>query len=296
MKDEPTARDDDNPQPSAFRRIPLRLIDQHADQPRRSMDDAALQELTRSVKEYGVLQPIRVRPREAGRYEVIAGHRRVVASRLAGLDDVPAMVVVTGEERAMIEALVENVQREDLNPIDRGEALRRLRVNLGTRSWEEVGRIIGISRRHVYHLLNVTKLPEPICEALRSRTITERHGRALLRLRRNPGLQMRLWRRILEEGLSGEDAFQLAGELMADSQPNLATRRSAGAAPTALHEATTSLVRLLPNASTSEIRSLRGPLENLHRQLEEVLTDAFHDDEHVTTIGCLREQRAGRCS
>src|SRR2546430_8305485 len=165
-----------------LRWLPIDSIDLSVDQPRRVFNEEALDELTDSVRQYGVLQPIRVRMC-GERHQVVAGHRRVMAARRAGLDSVPAVVAGRDDNRALIEALIENIQREELNPIDRGEALQRLRVNLGAQSWEEVGRVIGISRRHVYHLLNIAALPDPIRADIQAGNVNEKHGRALLRLR-----------------------------------------------------------------------------------------------------------------
>src|SRR5437016_12569698 len=102
--------------------VPIDLIVARSNQPRRSMDEERLRDLTDSVREYGVLQPIRLR-RFGSRYEVIAGHRRLAAARRAGLTELPAVVVNADDRRVLIESLIENIQREDLNPDDRGEAL-----------------------------------------------------------------------------------------------------------------------------------------------------------------------------
>jgi ParB family chromosome partitioning protein len=267
--------DDDE---SCLTRIALDRVDLTFDQPRRAVNDAGIEALTDSVSRYGVLQPIRVRIRHGRRYEVVAGHRRVLAARRAGLHEVPAVVVDADDSQAFIEALVENIQREDLNPIDRGEALRRLRVNLGTQSWEEVGRLIGISRRHVYHLLNVSKLPEPIREALRSGTITERHARALLRLRKLPDLQRTLWQRIESDDLSSEAAMLEAGRLLDQRQGPSPPSGEPPPASASLKQALERLRRVLPEASMSEVRPLRADLEDLLQRLHEVVTDAFSEE------------------
>jgi ParB/RepB/Spo0J family partition protein len=275
--------DDDE---SCLTHIALDRVDLTFDQPRRAVNDAGIEALTDSVSRYGVLQPIRVRVRQGRRYEVVAGHRRVLAARRAGLHEVPAVVVDADDSQAFIEALVENIQREELNPIDRGEALRRLRVNLGTQSWEEVGRLIGISRRHVYHLLNVSKLPEPIREALRSGTITERHARALLRLRKLPDLQRTLWQRIESDDLSSEAAMLEAGWLLDQRPAPSAPSEEPPLASASLKQALERLRRVLPEASMSEVRPLRADLEELLERLTEVMTDAFSEEhEHGVSNG-----------
>ncbi len=101
------------------------------------------------------------------------------ASQIAGCPDIPAIVVEQEDTQAYLDGLIENIQREDLNPIDRAEALAQLRVNLGSHSWEEVGHFLGISRRRIYHLLNLKDLPGNVQEHIRAGEITEKHGRAL---------------------------------------------------------------------------------------------------------------------
>jgi ParB/RepB/Spo0J family partition protein len=189
--------------------IPVALIDARPDQPRQRIGGSSLRELTESVRAHGILQPIRVRPR-GHRYQIIAGARRWSAARDAGLPTIPAVVVDVGDDEAYLEALVENVQREDLNAVDRAQALMRLRVSLGIQTWEEVGNLIGIRRAHVYRLLNTTKLPEVIRDDIRHGALSEKHGRALLSLRAHPAQQLALWDRIRAEHLSGDDAIRLA--------------------------------------------------------------------------------------
>jgi ParB/RepB/Spo0J family partition protein len=196
--------------------IPVGLIDARPDQPRQRMARGPLQELTDSVRIHGILQPIRVR-QKGDRYEVIAGARRVSAAREARLTTVPAVVVEVGDDEAYLEALVENIQREDLNPVDRAHALVRLRVSLGIQTWEEVGSLIGIRRAHVYRLLSITKLPEEIQEDIRIGHLTEKHGRALHSLRAHREHQFALWDRIHADHLSGDDAIRLASLLRRDA-------------------------------------------------------------------------------
>ncbi len=168
-----------------FRLIPVGLLEPRSDQPRRAIEPEGLEELTSSIRGCGVLQPIRVRPL-GDRYQIVAGERRWIAAQRAGLKEIPALIAEVDDDRAFIEALIENTQREDLNAVDRARALKRLRVTLGLRSWEEVGVCIGISRVHVHRLLNITRLPGAIQEDIRVSDLTEKHGRALLRLRRHP--------------------------------------------------------------------------------------------------------------
>jgi ParB family chromosome partitioning protein len=253
--------------------VPIDRIDGRHDQPRRSMDVDSLEELTQSIRRHGVLQPIRLR-RLGDRYEVVAGHRRLAAATRAGLTEMPAVIVEADDRQVFLESLVENIQREDLSPVDRGEALCRLREALGARSWNEVAGAIGLSRRHVYHLLNVTQLPEPIREDVRAGLITEKHGRALLRLRKHPNLQLGLWRSITTDALTGDESLQRSKDLVTAANPAGSVPDGAGGAerpaPT-LERAVADLLWLLPRATTREVRPLRSQLETVARQLSELI-------------------------
>jgi len=189
--------------------LPLDAIYPRSDQPRQSMDAQSLEELTASIRSNGVLQPIRVRSDGDG-WQIIAGERRWTAARAAGLTEIPAVVVAADDDTAYIEALIENIQREDLNQVDRAQALKRLRVNLGLQSWTQVGQTVGITRQHVYNLLNLMNLPPAIQEDIRVGDLTEKHGRALLSLRGYPQQQDTLWRLIGEREMSGADAIGAA--------------------------------------------------------------------------------------
>jgi ParB family chromosome partitioning protein len=198
--------------PSAprFMRLPLDTLEPNPDQPRREMSAEALEELAASIHRQGVLQPIRVREVQPGRYQIVAGHRRWRAAREAGLAEIPAVVADVNEEQAFVQALIENVVREDLSAVDRAYALRRLRDTFSLSSWEEVGQCIGIGRQHVHRLLNVTKLPPSIREDPLVSQLSEHHVRALTTLRHEPEEQLHLWRRILNEGLSGHASMDVA--------------------------------------------------------------------------------------
>ena len=192
--------------------IAIDRVEANPDQPRRAFDDATIDELAASIRARGLLQPIRVR-RRGDRFQVVAGERRPRAARLAGLREVPAIVVELDDDQAYVDALVENIQREALNPLDRAEALKRLRVALALLSWEAVGARIGVTRQTVDHLLNLTDLPPGIQEDLRSGGLTEKHGRALRLLHRDPALQGRAYAAIVEDGLSGEQAIALVRQM-----------------------------------------------------------------------------------
>ena len=149
-------------------------------QPRESFDDGALAELSESIRQYGILNPLTVRLR-AGRYELVAGERRLRAARLAGLREVPCIPLDVNMEDAGLIALVENLQRKDLDFIEEARGLQRL-IRMFGLSQEEAARRIGRSQSAVANKLRLLKLPEDVLEGLRQNGLSERHGRALLRL------------------------------------------------------------------------------------------------------------------
>lgn len=149
-------------------------------QPRKNFDEEALKELSESIRAYGVLNPLTVRLR-GGRYELVAGERRLRAAKLAGLREVPCILVDVNMEGASLIALVENLQRRDLDFIEEAVGINQLIIMFGM-SQEEAARRIGKSQSAVANKLRLLKLPRDVLEALRDNSLSERHGRALLRL------------------------------------------------------------------------------------------------------------------
>ncbi|PJI46172.1 MAG: chromosome partitioning protein ParB [Pseudomonas sp.] len=164
--------------------LPLDLIQRGKYQPRRDMDPQALEELAQSIKVQGVMQPIVVRPIDKGRYEIIAGERRWRASQQAGLDKIPAMVREVPDEAAIAMALIENIQREDLNPIEEAAALQRLQQEFQL-TQQQVADAVGKSRVTVANLLRLIALPEEIKTLLSHGDLEMGHARALLGLPEN---------------------------------------------------------------------------------------------------------------
>jgi ParB family chromosome partitioning protein len=159
--------------------IPLSLIVPNPDQPRREMDRASIEELAASIREHGVLQPILVQPLPDGRYQLIAGERRWRAARLAGLATVPALVRQVNEEERLELAIVENVQREDINAVEEAFAYRMLMERFGL-TQEQVAQRVGKSRAAVANTLRLLTLEPEILEGIQQGKITEGHARALL--------------------------------------------------------------------------------------------------------------------
>ena len=160
--------------------LPLGSIRPNPAQPRRVFDPAGLQELADSIREYGILQPLTVRRRENG-YELIAGERRLRAAGMAGLTQAPCLVAAVDEEASGMLALVENLQRRDLDFIEEAEGLARLMKTWGL-SQEQAARLLGKSQSAVANKLRLLKHSEPVLLALREAGLTERHARALLKL------------------------------------------------------------------------------------------------------------------
>ncbi|MBE7374141.1 ParB/RepB/Spo0J family partition protein [Pseudomonas lopnurensis] len=165
--------------------LPLDLIQRGKYQPRRDMDPQALEELAQSIRNHGVMQPIVVRPVSGGRYEIIAGERRWRASQQAGTETVPALVREVPDETAVAMALIENIQREDLNPIEEAVALQRLQQEFQL-TQQQVADAVGKSRVAVSNLLRLIALPEEIKTLLSHGDLEMGHARALLGL---PGEQ-----------------------------------------------------------------------------------------------------------
>ena len=183
-----------------LRELPVELIVANPNQPRRRFDEEALNALAGSLGERGVLQPVLVRPRPGGTYELVAGERRWRAAQIAGLAEIPALVRPR-DDAAMLElALIENMAREDLNPIEEARACAALVEELGL-TREEVGRRVGRGRVAVSNLLRLLDLPDETIELLEREQLSEGHGRALL-LAEDHATQRRLARDAVGEGWS----------------------------------------------------------------------------------------------
>ena len=182
--------------------IEIGLIDRNPDQPRKNFDDEALEELASSIKNYGVIQPIIVKEVD-GRYVIIAGERRWRASRIAGLKTVPCVVKNYTEQEVSEIAIIENLQREDLNPIESAKAIKSL-ISQYNLTQDEVADKIGKSRPAVANTLRLLLLPEQIISLVESNKLTAGHARALLAVE-NPVKQKELALQIVEQGLTVRD-------------------------------------------------------------------------------------------
>ena len=172
----------DAPAPAgAPQTLPLSALQAGKYQPRTRMDEGALYELAESIRGQGVMQPILVRPVDGGRYEIIAGERRFRAARLAGLDEVPVLVKPVADETAAVMALIENIQREDLNPLEEAQGLKRLVDEFGL-THEQAAQAVGRSRSAASNLLRLLNLAEPVQQMLMAGDLDMGHARALLAL------------------------------------------------------------------------------------------------------------------
>ncbi len=188
--------------------VPTARIKPSADQPRKSFDDESIAELAASITRHGVIQPLVVEEDGSGGYRIVAGERRWRAATRAGLSEVPAIVKVYGREKRLDIALVEHVQREDLNPVDEAEAYRQLMEATGL-TQDQVAERVGKSRSTVANALRLLGLPADAMEALRSGTISAGHARAILSAV-NPADRQVLLRRACDDGISVREAEALA--------------------------------------------------------------------------------------
>jgi ParB family chromosome partitioning protein len=200
-----------------LRELAIELVGPNPGQPRKRFDEDALQALAESIEERGVLQPVLVRPRPGGTYELVAGERRWRAAQLAGLPALPALVQKRDDAQSLEAALIENMAREDLNPIEAARAVAGLVEELGL-TREEVGRRVGRSRVAISNLLRLLDLPDEALALVEDASLTEGHGRALL-LADDHADRRRLARSAVEGGWSVRVLEQRAREANASARP-----------------------------------------------------------------------------
>src|SRR5690554_711109 len=185
---------------SSISEVELHKIAPNPDQPRRSFDEEALQELAASIKSIGLVQPITLREIDEDSYEIIAGERRYRASLMAGLTSIPAYIKTADDDETMEMALIENIQREDLNSIEIALAYQNL-INTLSLTQEQLSERVGKKRATVTNYLRLLKLPAEVQMGVKDKKIDMGHARALVTIN-DPVAQLALYNRILEEGLS----------------------------------------------------------------------------------------------
>ena len=217
--DERAARDRD-----ALTALPLADLQPGRYQPRTRMDESSLRDLAASIRTYGVMQPLVVRPVGPGRWEIIAGERRYRAAQIAGLAEVPVVVREVPDEQALALALIENIQREDLNPLEQAQAIRRLIDEFGY-SHEQAADAIGRSRSATSNLLRLLNLAAPVQTMLLAGDLDMGHARALLPLDRAE--QIMLAHRVSEKRLTVRETEKLVQRAAADATTPPARRHAA---------------------------------------------------------------------
>lgn len=187
------------------RSIPIDLVDRNPQQPRKHFDESDLSDLSNSIRTHGVLQPILVRPIPGGKYEIVAGERRWRAAQRAGLHAIPAVVRDLNEVEVLEIAIVENVQRTDLNPIEEAQGFQALIDRFG-RTQQDIAEAVGKSRPHIANMLRLLALPDDLQEMVRDGRLSSGHARAILTAPDPRGLAQR----VLTEGLNVREVERLA--------------------------------------------------------------------------------------
>ena len=193
--------------------LPLSKVEPRAGQPRYSFDEEALEELAESIRQHGLIQPITVRRLDNGYYQIIAGERRWRASRLAGLTEVPVRVIEADERRATELALVENLQREDLNPIEEAFGYKKLMEDFGM-TQEEAAAAVGKSRPAVANALRLLSLSQPVMAMAEDGRLSAGHARALAAIK-DPGQQQDVANAVVEKQLSVRQTEALVARFLA---------------------------------------------------------------------------------
>ncbi|MBF9233090.1 ParB/RepB/Spo0J family partition protein [Microvirga alba] len=189
------------------RRVPVEFLRPNPRNPRKTFEDSELQELSQSIKDRGIIQPIVVRPlpNKSDAYEIVAGERRWRAAQAAGLHEVPVVVVDIDDKTSLEYAILENVQRADLNPVEEAQGYSRLMAEFSY-TQENLSKIIGKSRSHIANMMRLSDLPESVKTLLVNRQITAGHGRALLSVKDPLGVA----KKIMSAGLSVRQVEEIA--------------------------------------------------------------------------------------
>ena len=207
--------------------LPVVKIEPREDQPRRRFDEDALEELAESIRQHGLIQPITVRPEENGYYPISAGERRWRAARLAGLETIPVHVLTVDEQKAMEMALVENLQREDLNPIEEAMGYDMLQQTYGM-TQEAVASSVGRSRPAVANAIRLLSLSEPVRKLVENGQLSAGHARTLLPLS-DPDIQLKAAQTVLEKNLSVRRAEALVDSMLKEPERTVTVQRRIGA-------------------------------------------------------------------
>lgn len=274
---------------SSICEIMIDKIYPNPDQPRLSFDDESLEELAESIRSIGLVQPITVKEMGDGSYMIISGERRWRASKLAGLDALPSYVVKAEEEQVMEMALIENIQREDLNAIEIALAYKRL-LDVEEATQESVAKKVGKKRTTISNYLRLLRLPAEVQLGITEKKIDMGHARALLALP-NPADQLRLYQQILKEKLSVREVEQRASgaaEITAQKGGKLAVSKSRKAGSNEFVEAYKPLTAQLSRFFGTEVKLSRKSSGKGQ------LTLSFSNEEELIRICQMLEQIPGK--
>jgi ParB family transcriptional regulator, chromosome partitioning protein len=192
-------------QDERIQKIAYGAISPNADQPRRQFDEEALNELAESIKSHGILQPIVVTPKGTAAFQIIAGERRWRAAGIAGIKQVPAIVRTLKEQEQLEIAIIENVQRVDLSPLEQAVSIEKLHQQFGM-AYDAIAKQLGKANSTVNNIVRLLNLPEEARDALNTKKITEGHARAILALKNNPEAQAELLQAIIKNGWNVREA------------------------------------------------------------------------------------------
>ena len=192
--------------------LPISQIESCQNQPRKTFDQEKLEELADSIRQHGVIQPLTVRKLASGYYQIIAGERRWRAARLAGLDEIPAVIIEADDQKAMELAMIENLQREDLDPIEEAQGFRALVEQYGM-TQEEAARRVGKSRSAVANSMRLLDLTQALQELVAQGKLSAGHARAILPL--SPSMRVKAAAEIMDKGLNVRQTEQLVKRLLA---------------------------------------------------------------------------------
>ncbi|MBM7049121.1 MULTISPECIES: ParB/RepB/Spo0J family partition protein [Rhizobium] len=263
--DQPTPVDVGRPSVNPDRMVPIEFIARNPRNPRRYFDETELHDLASSIRQHGIVQPVVVRPVSTDRYEIIAGERRWRAAQLAGLIEIPVIVRDVDDKTALEIAIVENVQRADLNPLEEALGYEQLIAEHGY-TQNDLGEIIGKSRSHVANSLRLLKLPDQVRDMLAAGSLSAGHARALV----STSDPATLARTIVSKGMSVRDAERLAqNDIKAQNDP-----RPAGARKDEKDSDTLALERTLSDALGLEVainhRGNGGQVKISYKTLEQL--------------------------
>ena len=202
--------------------LPISQVEPGLKQPRKRFEDAALQDLADSIRTHGIIQPLTVHRLSSGYYQIIAGERRWRAAKLAGLTEVPAVIIEADDRKTMELALIENLQREDLNPIEEANGYKSLMEDYGL-TQEEAAQRVGKSRPAVANALRLLALPDPVCLLVEEGQLSAGHARAILAVPSGEA-QMKLAKKVVADGLSVRQTEALAKRLAQGGQAAAAAR------------------------------------------------------------------------